>query len=100
MELGLDSLMALELQNRLQTIFGIHRLSSTLIFDYPTSEAIASFLLLQLGYQADGRDVDRHGHRTDASADEVTGAPIHSEDELNRMSDDEIAELLRMHLEQ
>ena len=93
MELGLDSLMAIELKNRLQTTFGIDRLSSTLIFDYPTSEAIASFLLVQLGYQADGRDVE--------SADEVTAAtPIHSEEELNRMSDDEIAELLRTHLEQ
>jgi acyl transferase domain-containing protein/SAM-dependent methyltransferase len=97
MELGLDSLMAMEMQSRLQTTFGIDRLSSTLIFDYPTSEAIASFLLVQLGYQADGRDVDRR----DAYAEEVTtAAPIHSEEELNGMSDEEIAELLRMHLEQ
>jgi acyl transferase domain-containing protein/SAM-dependent methyltransferase len=101
MELGLDSLMALELKNRLQTTFGIDRLSSTLIFDYPTSEAIANFLLVQLGYQADGADVDGRGHRTSASADEVTAAAlIHSEEELNGMSDDEIAELLRMQLEQ
>lgn len=84
MELGLDSLMALELKNCLQTTFGIDRLSSTLIFDYPTSEAIASFLLVQLGYQ-----------------EEVTAAtPMHSEAELDRMTEDEIAELLRMHLEQ
>lgn len=100
MELGLDSLMAIELRNRLQTTFGIDRLPSTLIFDYPTSEAIASFLLVQLGHQ-DGRDVDRRGHSANASTD-VTKAvtPIHSEEELDRMSDDEIAELLRMQLEQ
>ncbi len=101
MELGLDSLMAIELQSRLQTVFGIDRLSSTLIFDYPTSEAIARFLLVQLGFQADGRDVDDRGHGASASADEAAVvAPIHSEEELNRMSDDEIAELLRMKLEQ
>lgn len=85
MELGLDSLMAIELKNRLQTTFGIDRLSSTIIFDYPTSEAIASFLLVQLGYQTD---------------EGTAATPIHSDEELNRMSEDEIAELLRMHLEQ
>lgn len=100
MELGLDSLMAIELQNRLQTTFGIERLPSTLVFDYPTSESLASFLLAQLGYQADEREVDRHGDNTNASAEEVTAATsIHSEEELDRMSDDEIAELLRMQLE-
>ncbi len=101
MELGLDSLMAIELQSLLQTAFGIDRLPSTLIFDYPTSEAIASFLLVQLGYQGDGRDADPSGHRTNASGDEVTvAAPIHSEEELDRMSEDEVAELLRTRLEQ
>ena len=100
MELGLDSLMAIELQNRLQTTFGIDRLPSTLIFDYPTSEAIASFLLAQLGHQ-DGRDVDGRGHSANASADVATAVtPIHSEEELDQMSDDEIAALLRMQLEQ
>jgi len=99
-ELGLDSLMAIELRNRLQTSFGIHGLSSTLIFDYPTSEAIARVLLVQLGYEADGRDVDRPGHSASAAADEVTAATsMHSEEELDRMSEDEIAELLRMQLE-
>ncbi len=101
MELGLDSLMAIELQNRLRTAFEMNRLPSTIIFDYPTSEAIASFILVQLGYQADGRDADRSGDRTNASPEEVTvPAPMHSEVELDRMSDDEIAELLRTHLEQ
>ena len=98
MELGLDSLMAIELQNRLQTTFGIERLPSTLIFDYPTSETIADFLLMQLGHHADGGEVDS---QTNGFGDEMTAATtVHSDEELDRMSDEEIAELLRMQLEE
>ena len=99
-ELGLDSLMALELRNRLQTTFGMNGLSSTVVFDYPTSEALASFLLVQLGYGANGCDADPNGHNAGLPADEIAAAtPVHSEEELDRMSEDEIAELLRMQLE-
>jgi acyl carrier protein len=100
MELGLDSLMALELRDRLQTTFGMERLSSTLAFDYPTSEAIAKFLLTVLDREPEGCDTDRIGDGSDAPVDKAIAiATLHSEEELDRMSNEEVTELLRRQLE-
>jgi len=46
-ELGFDSLAAVELKNRLASASGV-RLATTTVFDYPSSGALAEFLLAQI----------------------------------------------------
>ncbi len=52
MELGFDSLMAVELRNRLKTVTGLS-LPATLVFDYPNATSLAKFMLGEISNTAE-----------------------------------------------
>lgn len=53
-DLGMDSLMAVELRNRLIRIFeGVITVSNTAVFDFPSVEALAEHLAEELGDESD-----------------------------------------------
>jgi acyl transferase domain-containing protein/NAD(P)-dependent dehydrogenase (short-subunit alcohol dehydrogenase family)/acyl carrier protein len=56
-ELGIDSLMSVELRNALSSAFG-RTLSATLVFDHPTLHALTEHLLATLPGLADSGDTD------------------------------------------
>ncbi|MFI1019120.1 type I polyketide synthase [Streptomyces sp. NPDC020965] len=72
--IGFDSLTAIELRNRLNTITGT-RLPATLVFDYPTPAALAEHLLAEIAPDDEGGAVDGHqpgrGSAGAAALDEI-----------------------------
>ena len=61
MDMGLDSLAAVEFRNRIQCCFEGVRLSSTVMFDYPTVAGLTDFILSQFAPDDDVADVDVKG---------------------------------------
>jgi acyl transferase domain-containing protein/NADPH-dependent curcumin reductase CurA/acyl carrier protein len=88
-DIGLDSLMAVELRNALAKAFA-HPLPATLLFDYPTLDALATSLLRTLGLEAEAAPA-----RPIAAP---TAAPA-ALDELADLSDEEAEALLLKELE-
>ena len=83
-ELGLDSLMAVELRNILCAISG-RQLAATLLFKYPTIATLSAFLIK-----------DMFG---DEEAAIAPATPVPVEDDYADLSEDELAALLAQELE-
>jgi acyl transferase domain-containing protein len=88
MEFGLDSLMAVELRSRLGRGLPLEEpLPATLIFDYPTVEAIVGLLMERLEPTVPGADAASDRGR-------IIGPPADSTDVLEALTDEEVEERL------
>jgi len=93
-ELGMDSLMAVELKNRLETSSG-NSLSSTLAFNYPNIEALATYLANEvLSLEAPAESVSKLQTASDESSLASAELEQLSEDELALLLDEELKTLV------
>ena len=83
-DLGVDSLSAVDLKNRLQSALGL-KIPATLVFDYPTVEAIAGFLNERLAPAEPGETAA-------ASVPRAASAPVIDEDDLEALLARELGE--------
>jgi len=89
MDLGVDSLMAVELRNVLGTGLGLEQpLPATLVFDYPSVEAIATYLAKLLSAAEEAAEPAAAG-----GVDEGTTTGV-TEEQLHDLSDGEVEALL------
>ena len=89
MDLGVDSLMAVELRNRLATGLALPRaLSATLVFDHPTIEAVAAYLDQELLGSTPRETAVEHMAAVDPIATGLSAA------DLAKLSDQEVEEML------
>ena len=87
-DMGMDSLMSVELKNRLQTSFD-SSLPPTLIFKYPTLEALVDYLAEELLPNIADKPESLKGQEESAPVQPV----LFSEDEIEASIEEELAEI-------
>jgi len=93
-DLGLDSLMAVELKNRLEASLAL-AIAPTLMFDYPTVEALVDHLDSELTKKfSAGATADHAPERSAASQPALDDETAKLLAELDGLSDEELAALL------
>lgn len=90
-DLGVDSLMAVDLRNRLRTELGM-ALSATILFDYPTLDTLVDHLLRELQLTEPGAEPDTDKADATSTDRERDNQLLF---ELEQMSDSEAEALLR-----
>ncbi len=96
-DMGMDSLMTVTLQNRLQFLLGV-TLSSTLVLDYPTLTALAAFLDEKLFGKADALPQAESLPDEEPGLDEAEMASIvgMSDAEMDRALEVELAAIRKL----
>jgi NAD(P)-dependent dehydrogenase (short-subunit alcohol dehydrogenase family)/acyl carrier protein len=105
-DLGIDSLMALDMKNRLQTALGFP-IPTTLVFEYPTVEGLADYLLKEMSLTSATdelqHDPEVGGNGSKSTLNELpshaeTAMPTNPDEHLlaniERLSDEEVNALL------
>ncbi len=83
--MGLNSLLSVELRNTLSAAIG-QPLPATLLFDYPTIDALTDFLLKD--------KLDIAGDAEEVATAQTDIAPASTLDSIENLSDDEVDRLL------
>jgi acyl carrier protein len=89
-DLGIDSLMSVELKSRLEVIFD-RKLPATLTFNYPSVSAIAMFIAAELGIEAAAAPAP---HFEPDRRTVATPEPAAAGRDLDDLSESELAALL------
>jgi acyl carrier protein len=93
-DLGLDSLLSLELRNRLEAIVG-EKLSATLLFTYANLSALTAFVVAKLGGSA-----ERPQTAPRAPSVPLAATPLVAPEEIEAMSDEDAERMLSDSLKQ